>query len=403
MKKKNNNKRTKIILAYSGGLDTSVICKWLQLKGYEVICFVANVGQREDFQALKKKALLSGASKVYVSDIREEFVKNYVYPSIAFQALYEGRYLLGTSLARPVIMKEMIRITKSEKAKIIAHGATGKGNDQVRFEISAYALMPKVQIIAPWRVKEFNKLMPGRKEAITFAKKHGIPVKATTAKPWSSDENLLHISFEAGMLENPNQKPREDMFEYSTSPLKAKNRIEKLSIEFEKGIPIKINNKKYSAVQILENLNDYGGRNGIGRIDIVESRFIGMKSRGVYETPAGTILFYAHLDLETLTTDREVISLKNTLSLTFAEKVYNGFWFAPEMDCLLKFLQESQKRVTGKVHLELYKGNITVVGRESKFSLYDEKVASMEDDGGTYNQQDAEGFIKLNALRLIKK
>lgn len=395
--------KKKIILAYSGGLDTSVICKWLELKGYEVICFIANVGQREDFKAIKKKALLSGASKVYISDIREEFVKDYVFPSIAFNALYEGRYLLGTSLARPVIMKEMIKITKAEKANIIAHGATGKGNDQVRFEISAYALMPKVKIIAPWRMDEFNKLIPGRKEAIDFAKKYKIPVKATASKPWSSDENLLHISFEAGMLEDPNQKPREDMFEYSTSPLKAKNKVEKLTIEFEKGIPVKINNKKYSPISIVEKLNEYGGRNGIGRIDIVESRFVGMKSRGVYETPGGTILFQAHLDLETLTTDREVISLKNTLSLQFAEKVYNGFWFAPEMNCLLAFLKESQKRVTGKVHLELYKGNVIVVGRESKFSLYDEKIASMEDDQGSYNQQDAEGFIKLNALRLIKK
>lgn len=394
-------KNKKVILAYSGGLDTSVIVKWLSQKDFEVICFVADVGQKENFKELSKKAILSGAKKCIVSDLKEEFVRDFIHPAIGFNALYEGRYMLGTSLARPVIAKEMINVAKKEKTDYIAHGATGKGNDQVRFELNAYALHPEVKIIAPWRDWEFNNVILGRKEAIAYAKKHNIPIKATTKKPWSSDENLFHISFEAGVLENPNKKPPQDMFEYSVDLMKAPSKVTKMTLEFEKGIPIKLNNKKLSPVALLQKLNQIGGRNGVGRVDIVESRYVGMKSRGVYETPGGTILYAAHRDLEGLCCDRGVLNLKESLMPRFANLVYEGYWYSREMECLLALLNESQKYVSGQVHLEIYKGNITVVGRTSPTSLYDSDVASMDEDGGAYNQSDATGFIKLHALPLI--
>ena len=394
------SKKKKVILAYSGGLDTSVIVKWLALKGFEVICFAANVGQKEDFTKLKKKALASGATKLYLSDLRESFIKDFIYPAIFFNAVYEGRYLLGTSLARPIIAKEMVKIAKKEKAEFIAHGATGKGNDQVRFELTAYALYPQIKIIAPWRDPEFNQILLGRKEAIAYAKKHKIPVKATTSKPWSSDANLLHISFEAGILENPMTKPPKEMFEYSVSPEKAPDKTTKVSLCFKHGTVTKINGKALSPVEMMESLNKLGGKNGIGRVDMVESRFVGMKSRGVYETPGGTILLTAHRDLEGIAMDRDLMNLKDSLMPRFSKLVYNGMWYSREMDGLLAFLKESQRYITGTVHLEIYKGNVTVIGRESPFSLYDENVASMEDDHGSYNQQDAKGFIQLQALPL---
>ena len=393
-------KKKKVILAYSGGLDTSVIVKWLDKKNFEVICFVADVGQREDFEALSQKATLSGAKKCIISDLREEFIQDFIYPALGFNALYEGRYMLGTSLARPIMAKKMVEIAKGEKTNYIAHGATGKGNDQVRFELTAYALYPEVKIIAPWRDPEFNELIPGRKEAIAYAKEHGIPVKATIKKPWSSDENLFHISFEAGILEDPNNKPQKDMFEYSVDVLDAPNKVTQITLEFEKGIPIKLNDQNLSSIALMQKLNKIGGENGVGRVDIVESRFVGMKSRGVYETPGGTILYIAHRDLEGLCSDRGMLNLKESLMPRFASLVYEGYWYSREMDCLLALLLESQKFVTGKVHLEIYKGNVIVVGRSSTTSLYDADVSSMDNDNGVYDQSDATGFINLHALPL---
>lgn len=393
--------KKKLILAYSGGLDTSVICKWLHLKGYEVICYVADIGQKEDFPALRKKATASGAKKVIIEDLQKEFVREYVFPAIGFHALYEGRYLLGTSLARPLIAKGMVEVAKRERARVFAHGATGKGNDQVRFELSIHALLPGSTIIAPWKDKEFYSLIKGRKEAMDFAKAHKIPIKATTKAPWSSDANLMHISFEAGVLEDVGAKPPKEMFEYSVAPEDAPNRVTKLTLTFKQGIPTAVNGKALGPVNMVATLNKLGGKNGVGRIDIVESRFVGMKSRGVYETPGGTILYLAHRDLETLTLSRSVIELKDNLMPRFAGLVYNGFWYSHEMRALLALLQVAQEPVSGKVHLELYKGNVTVVGRESENSLYDDKIASMEDDAGAYAPEDAIGFIRLHALPLI--
>lgn len=393
-----NKKR--VILAYSGGLDTSVICKWLVEEGYEVIAWAADVGQREDWKAVRKKALQSGAVKFIVSNIKEQFVKEFVWPAIMMNARYEGRYYLGTSLARPCIAEDFVKTAIKEKAGYIAHGCTGKGNDQVRFELTAAALAPGLKVIAPWRMSEFNSVIKGRAEAIAYAKKHKIPVKATAKKPWSSDENVLHISFEAGMLEDPAQKPLEEMFELTQSPLKAPNKPEKLKIGFEKGQPVSINGKKMKPLALLEKLNKLGGKHGIGRIDIVESRFVGMKSRGVYETPGGTILMDAHRDLEGITMDRDLMQLKEMMMPRFATIVYNGLWFCREMDSIMAFLKESQRYVTGSVSLELYKGNVIVTGRESKYSLYDPMIASMEDDEGAYDQSDATGFIRLHGLPL---
>ncbi len=390
----------KVILLYSGGLDTSVICKWLAEAGHEVVCFAADVGQREDWEALEAKATGSGAKKLVVRDVRAKFVEDFVFAAIQMNALYEGRYYLGTSLARPCIAEAMVGVAREEGATVFAHGATGKGNDQVRFELTAAALAPEMRVIAPWRDPEFNSVIKGRQEAIAYAEKHGIPVKATAGKPWSSDENLMHISFEAGMLEDPAARPYDDMFELTTDPKKAPDVAELISVDFAKGIPVAVNGKPEAAASLLRTANILGGKHGIGRADIVESRYIGMKSRGVYETPGAAILMAAHRDLEGLTMDRDLMNLRESLIPRFATLVYNGYWFSREMEALQAFIKESQRYVTGSVRLELYKGNITVIGRESSFSLYDEQIASMEDDQGVYDQSLATGFIQLHGLPL---
>jgi len=392
--------REKVVLAYSGGLDTSVILKWLELKGLDVIAYVADLGQRDDLPAIEKKAYASGAKDFRIVDLKEEFVKDFVFTSIKFNALYEGRYYLGTSLARPIIAKGMVELAKEYGAKYIAHGATGKGNDQVRFELTAAALAPELKAIVPWRDPEFFNVIKGRKEAMEFAAKYNIPVKATVDKPWSSDENLMHISFEAGILEDPAQRPPKDMFELTVAPEDAPDTPETVEIEFVKGEPVAVNGEKLSPANLLKKLNEIGGRNAVGRVDMVESRYVGMKSRGVYETPGATILMAAHRDLEGLTLDGSLINLKDTLMPRFAHLVYAGYWYCAEMDCLRAFLEKSQEFVTGKVMLELYKGNITVVSRESAYTLYDKLVVSMDDDLGAYNQTDATGFIKLHSLPL---
>ena len=390
----------KIILLYSGGLDTSVICRWLADQGHEIVCFAADVGQREDWPALKKKAIASGAKKVVVKDVREHFVKEYVYTAIRMEALYEGRYYLGTSLARPCIIEAMLETAAKEKCTVFAHGATGKGNDQVRFELTAAALAPNLKVIAPWRDKEFSSVIKGRAEAIDYAKKHKIPVKATSKKPWSSDENLLHISFEAGMLEDPNAKPLADMFELTVDPRKAPDKPTTVKIDFVKGEPVSLNGKKMPPAKLLVEANKIAGKNGVGRVDMVESRYVGMKSRGVYETPGGTLLMTAHRDLEGITMDRDVMNLRDTLIPRMASLIYNGYWFSEEMAVLKAMMEESQRYVTGSVTVELYKGNVTIVGRSSRKSLYDPMVASMEDDKGAYDQTLATGFIRLHGLPL---
>ena len=388
----------KLILLYSGGLDTSVLCKWLSDKGYEVICYAANVGQREDWPAVKAKAKKCGAKKIIVSDLREKFVKDFVFPAMRFNAIYEGRYYLGTSLARPCIAEELVRIAKAEGATTFAHGATGKGNDQVRFELTAAALAPELKVIAPWRTEEFTSQFKGRNDLLDYAAKNHIPVKASKKKPWSSDENALHISFEAGVLEDPFYCPDKDMFELSVDPKDAPNKPEIIELEFEQGTPVKLNGKKLSPLAMLDTLNKLGGKHGVGRVDMVESRFVGMKSRGVYETPGGAILWAAHRDLEGMTVDRDLMHLRDSLMPEYAKLAYNGFWFGSEMRGLEALNAEAQKYVTGTVRIELYKGNITPIGRKSPCSLYDEKVASMDDDGGAYNQGDATGFIRLQGL-----
>ena len=392
--------KEKVVLAYSGGLDTSVIVRWLEQKGYDVICYCANVGQVEKYTDLEAKALNSGGSKCYIVDMQEEFARDFVFPAIAWNAKYEGRYLLGTSLARPVIAKHMVDIAKKEGAKIIAHGATGKGNDQVRFELTAYALLPGVKIIAPWRDPEFNTQIKGRAEAIEYAQKWGIPVKATAKQPWSSDDNLLHISFEAGMLEDPAVRPLDEMFQRTLPLNKVKAKRESITVDFVEGMPTAINNVAMKPHELLAAANELGFKHGIGRIDMVESRFVGMKSRGVYETPGGTILLAAHQDLEPLTVGKDLLHTKNTLAVRWAQMAYCGFWFTEEMEALQAFLKVSQRHVTGRVTLELDRGNVIVTGRSSEHSLYDAAIASMEADGGAYDQSDATGFVRLQALPL---
>lgn len=391
----------KLLLAYSGGLDTSVICRWLTEKNYEVVCFVANVGQREDFAELEKKARRSGAVDFVVADCRQAFVEDFVTPSICFNALYEGRYLLGTALARPAIAQAMVAYAKERGISLYAHGATGKGNDQVRFEFSIYALHRGAKVVAPWRDLEFCSIFKGRKEAIEYANKHDIPIKATIKQPWSSDENLFHLSFESGMLEDPAAVPQQQMYELTVAPEKAPDQAQEIAIGFSSGRAVALDGKALPPVQLLAKLNALGGQHGIGRIDIVESRFVGMKSRGVYETPGGTILLAAHRDIEGMTLPGGVIALKDKLSSEFATLVYNGMWFSKEVECLLAFLNETQKCVSGEVRLRLYKGNVMVISRRSERSLYDEKMASMEDDEGAYSPSDADGFIRLHSLPLI--
>jgi argininosuccinate synthase len=406
-----NNKRTKkviimkkIILAYSGGLDTSVILKWLVNKGYEVIAYIADVGQEEDFKAAEKKALQIGASKVYIEDLKEEFVAQYIFKALKGNAIYEGRYLLGTSIARPIIAKKQIDIAKQENAEYVAHGATGKGNDQVRFELAYYALMPNIKIISPWKNKEFLQQFQGRKDMITYAKENNIPIDATTSKPYSTDENVMHISFESGKLEDPMQEPDESMYKKSLPIKKASDTETKISIEFKNGLPIKVinidnNTQKTNALELFQYLNKLGKKHAIGRIDIVENRYVGIKSRGVYESPAATILWKAHLDIESVAMDREVFRLKEMLSPRFAEIIYNGYWFSPEMDFLMSAFNKSQELIDGIVYITLYKGNVIITGRESPTSLYNQDLSSMDIEGG-FDQQDSEGFININAIRL---
>lgn len=396
--------KPKVVLAYSGGLDTSVILKWLIIKGFDVVAFIADLGQNEEFQAAKEKALKIGASKIYIEDVKEEFVTDFIFPAIRANAVYEGRYLMGTSLARPLIAKEQIEIAKKEKADFVSHGATGKGNDQVRFELTYMTLNPKIKIIAPWKDAEFLSQFKGRSDMIDFANKNGIPVKATKDAPYSTDANLMHISYEAGILEDPKLTPTEDMFEMTKSPKEAPDKETFIEIQFKQGNPVKVKNKndgtvKTKPLELFQYLNKIGAENGIGRIDMVENRFVGLKSRGVYETPAGTILHIAHRDIEGITMDREVMHLRDMLMPKFAEMIYYGFWYSPEMEFLRAAFDKSQEHVSGTVYLSLYKGNCMVLGRCSKESLYNQDLSSMDVIGG-YDQKDALGFIKLNALRL---
>ena len=392
-------KINKIVLAYSGGLDTSVMLRWLKEQyGCEVVCYCADVGQGEEMDGLEAKARATGASKLYITDLREEFVREYVWTAVKANAVYEGVYLLGTSLARPVIAKGQIEIARKEGADAVAHGATGKGNDQVRFELTYYALQPDIKVIAPWRDWEFK----GRSDLIAYAKEHKIPVTATHEKPYSTDRNLMHISYEGGILEDPWAEAPENIFQLTKSPENAKETAEYVEISFDKGEPVAINGQPMNPVSLLETLNKLGGEHGIGRVDLVENRFVGMKSRGVYETPGVTILLAAHRALESITLDREVMHLRDSLGVKFAESVYYGFWFAPEFELLREMVDATQRKVTGDVRLKLYRGNALTVGRRSPYSLYSEKLATFEADS-VYNQRDAEGFIKLNALRLRQR
>ncbi len=386
----------KIVLAYSGGLDTSVILKWLA-EEYQcpVIAYAADVGQHEDWDAVREKGMATGAEKVIISDLKEEFVRDYIFPAFRANAIYEGSYLLGTSLARPIIAKEQVRIAEEEGATCVSHGATGKGNDQVRFELTYLALNPKLKIIAPWRIWDLNS----RNRLIAFAKEHDIPVPVTKKNPYSSDENLLHISFEGGILEDPWNEPDEEMFKLSVSPEKAPDKPTYIEMMFEGGTPVAIDGERLGPVELMTRLNTLGGANGIGRLDMVENRFVGMKSRGVYETPGGTILRIAHRDLETITLDREVMDIRDSLVPRYSKLIYNGFWFSPEMQLLQKTMDAAQEPVNGVVRLKLYKGNCIPVGRKSDNSLYSEAFATFEEDE-VYNQSDAGGFIRLNSLRL---
>ena len=386
----------KIVLAYSGGLDTSVILKWLiETYDAEVIAYAADVGQGEELEPVREKALRTGASKVYIEDLREEFVRDCVFAALRANAVYEGTYLLGTALARPLIAKRHVEIAEMEGADAVSHGCTGKGNDQVRFELTYYALKPGIKVIAPWRTWGFK----GRADLIAYAKKHDIPVPVTAEKPYSSDRNILHISFEGGVLEDPWLEPAEDMFALTVSPEKAPDKATYVEIDFERGTPTAVDGEKLSPATLLGKVNALGGANAIGRVDMVENRFVGMKSRGVYETPGGTILHAAHRAIESITMDREVMRIRDGLIPKFAELAYYGFWYAPEMDMLRAMVDESQANVSGTVRLKLYKGNVIVAGRKSETSLYDPEVATFEKDA-VYDQADADGFIKLNALRL---
>lgn len=386
----------KVVLAYSGGLDTSVILRWLiEQYGCEVICYAADVGQAEELGGLEEKARATGASKLYVEDLREEFVRDFVFTAIKANAVYEGVYLMGTSLARPLIAKRQIEIARSEGALTVAHGATGKGNDQVRFELTYYSLEPGVRVIAPWREWEFKS----RSDLIAYAERHKIPVTATKEKPYSMDRNLMHISYEGGILEDPWAEPPPEIFIMTRAPEDAPGKAAYVEIDFDSGVPVAVDGERLGPAALLERLNQVGGEHGVGRIDLVENRFVGMKSRGVYETPGATILHAAHRAVESLTLDREVAHLKDSLAPRIAEMIYYGFWFTPEFEAVRALLDETQRRVTGTARLKLYKGNCAVVGRRSPVSLYSEEFATFERDT-VYNQRDAEGFIKLNALRL---
>jgi argininosuccinate synthase len=399
------NETKKIVLAYSGGLDTSVILKWLIDEGYEVIAYIADVGQDDDLEEARDKAFGIGASKVFIEDLKEEFVTGYIFPAIKANAIYENRYLLGTSLARPVIAKRQIEIASRENAGYVSHGATGKGNDQVRFELTYYALNPRIKVFAPWKNKEFLNRFKGRTDLLNYAEEKGIPVKATLKKPYSEDDNLMHISHEAGILEDPRFKAGRDIISRITMPQDAPDRETHISIRFKDGVPVEVVNLddktiKTGPLELFQYLNKLGAENGIGLLDMVENRYVGIKSRGIYETPGAEILIKAHMDIEGIAMDREVMRLRNMLSPVFAELVYNGFWFSPEMEFLMAAMNKSQELIDGVVYLTLYKGNVMIDGRESSSSLYDQDLSSMDIEGG-FNQQDSEGFIKINAIRLM--
>jgi argininosuccinate synthase len=386
----------KVVLAYSGGLDTSVILKWLQ-ETYEaeVVAFCADLGQGEDLQAVKAKAQKLGVKKIYIEDLRETFVREYVFPMLRGNAMYEGSYLLGTSIARPLIARRQAEIAIKEGAEAVAHGATGKVHDQVRFELTYMALAPRLKIIAPWREWQ----MRSRRELIEYAERHGIPVTATKAKPYSMDLNLFHVSYEGGILEDPWAAPPEEIFQTTVSAEKAPNKPVEVEIDYEAGNPVAVDGKRMTPAALLGHLNKLGGAHGIGRVDLVENRYVGMKSRGVYETPGGTILHVAHRGLESLTMDREVLHFRDSLIPRFADLIYNGYWFSPEREMVQRAIDEAQQDVTGTARVKLYKGTCTLTGRKSKQSLYRLDIATFEEDE-VYNQKDAEGFIRLNALRL---
>ena len=394
------SKINKVVLAYSGGLDTSIILKWLEdTYGCEVVTFTADIGQGEEVEPARAKAQAMGIKEIYIDDLREEFVRDYVFPMFRANAIYEGEYLLGTSIARPLIAKRLIEIANETGADAISHGATGKGNDQVRFELGAYALKPGVEVIAPWREWDLNS----REKLMAYAEEHGIEVdfaKNKTKSPYSMDANLLHISYEGGILEDPWVEAEDDMWRWSVSPEAAPDKPTYVELSYEKGDIVAIDGVKMTPAEVLTNLNKLGGDNGIGRLDIVENRYVGMKARGCYETPGGTIMLKAHRAIESITLDREVAHLKDSLMPKYAELIYNGYWWSPEREMMQKMIDESQEYVNGDVRVKLYKGSVTAVGRKSDDSLFDEKIATFEDDEGAYNQKDAEGFIKLNALRL---
>ena len=396
----------KIVLAYSGGLDTSVILKWLkETYQAEIIAFAADVGQEEELKGLRRKAKATGASQVYIDDLQAEFAKDFIYPMLRANAIYEGQYFLGTSIARPLIAKRMVEIARQEGADAIAHGATGKGNDQVRFELAAAALNPDLQVIAPWRIEAYRQQFPGRAEMIAYCAKHGIDVQASAKKPYSMDRNLLHISYEAGILEDPwldaFAPKNKDMFRLTCAPEDAPNQPEIVELEYECGDCVAVNGRKMTPLAVMRKLNALAGKHGVGRVDMVENRFVGMKSRGVYETPGGTILQFAHRQMESLTMDRDLMHLRDSLIPRYAEMVYNGFWFAPERRALQALIEETQRNVTGTVRVKLYKGGMYVAGRKSPVSLYNPQIATMDaDPTKAYDQDDATGFIHLNALRL---
>ena len=390
----------KVVLAYSGGLDTSVILKWLQERyGCEVITFTADIGQGEELEPARRKAKKMGVKRIFVEDLREEFVRDFVFPMFRANAVYEGEYLLGTSIARPLIAKHLVKVARQTGADAISHGATGKGNDQVRFELGAYALMPEVKIIAPWR--EWD--LVSRERLLRYAEKHRIAVDFKNKKggaPYSMDANLLHISYEGGVLEDPGDEPEESMWRMTVSPQKAPQRPQDVELEYRKGDIVAVNGKKLSPARVLAELNRLGGRHGVGRLDLVENRYVGMKSRGCYETPGGTIMLKAHRAMESITLDREVLALKDDLMPRYARMIYNGYWFSPERRLLQQLIDASQQPVNGSVRVKLYKGTVLVSSRSSKDSLFDPSIASFEDDHGAYNQADAAGFIRLNALRM---
>lgn len=389
----------KIVLAYSGGLDTSVLLKWLQ-ETYkaDVIAYIADVGQGEETEPARQKAIATGAAGVHVLDLKEEFARDFVFKALRANAIYEGYYLLGTSIARPIIAKGQIEVLRKEKADAVSHGATGKGNDQVRFELTYFAMEPNVTIIAPWRLPEFE--LRSRTAMIEYAKKHGIDVQATASKPYSMDRNLLHISYEGGILEDPWAEAPEDIFVLTQSPLTAPDEPTYLEIDFEEGTPVAVNGERLSPANLMFKLNDIAGKNGVGRVDLVENRYVGMKSRGVYETPAGTVLYAAHRAVESITMDREVMLQRDQVSPKIAQLMYNGFWYSPEMAALTSFVDNTQENVTGTARVRLYKGSCTIVGRKAPKSLYDPQISTFEEDEGAYDQADATGFIRLNALRL---